>query len=155
MRWLVSVQARRSAAGSEGALDVDAGGGASATLTHDTTTAGHGAASAKVRVQSASPTNHHVSFIQEGIPVVLMEAMARGLPVISTFHSGIPELVIDRKTGLLVHERDADALSEKLEYLITHPEMQKKMGQEGRKYVEAHYDINKLNDRLLEIYQSL
>jgi len=64
---------------------------------------------------------------QEGIPVVLMEAMARGMPVISTFHSGIPELVIDGKTGLLVNEHDADALSEKLEYLITHPEMREKM----------------------------
>ena len=92
---------------------------------------------------------------QEGIPVVLMEAMARGLPVISTFHSGIPELVIDGKTGLLVNEHDADALSEKLEYLITHPEMREKMGQEGRKYVETNYDINKLNDRLVETYQEL
>jgi len=92
---------------------------------------------------------------QEGIPVVLMEAMARGLPVISTFHSGIPELVIDGKTGLLVNERDEDALAEKLKHLITHPEVRERMGQESRKYIENNYDINKLNGKLLEIYMEL
>ena len=92
---------------------------------------------------------------QEGIPVVLMEASARGLPVISTYHSGIPELVIDRKSGLLVQERNVNALAEKLEYLITHQEMQEEMGREGRKYVEENYDINKLNARLVKIYQEL
>ena len=90
---------------------------------------------------------------QEGIPVVLMEAMARGLPVISTYHSGIPELVQDGKSGFLVHERDVDGLAEKLEHLITHPEMRDQMGAEGRKYVEENYNIDKLNDRLVEIYK--
>jgi colanic acid/amylovoran biosynthesis glycosyltransferase len=90
---------------------------------------------------------------QEGIPVVLMEAMARGLPVISTYHSGIPELVQDGRSGFLLRERDIDALAEKLEHLITHPEMRDQMGAEGRKYVEENYNIDKLNDRLVEIYK--
>ncbi|OQX53652.1 MAG: colanic acid biosynthesis glycosyltransferase WcaL, partial [Candidatus Cloacimonas sp. 4484_209] len=59
---------------------------------------------------------------QEGIPVVLMEAQATGLPVISTFHSGIPEGVLDGKSGFLVPEKDVDALADRLEYLIEHPE---------------------------------
>ena len=92
---------------------------------------------------------------QEGIPVVLMEAMARGLPVISTYHSGIPELVQDGRSGFLVRERDIDALAEKLEHLITHPEMRDQMGAEGRKYVEENYNIDKLNDRLVEIYEEI
>jgi len=92
---------------------------------------------------------------QEGIPVVLMEAQAVGLPIISTWHSGIPELVIDGKSGFLVSERDVDALAEKLEYLIKHPEVWPEMGRFGRKFVEEHYDIKKLNKRLVEIYQNL
>lgn len=92
---------------------------------------------------------------QEGIPVVLMEAQATGLPIISTYHTGIPEVVVDGKSGFLVPERDVDALAERLEYLIEHPEIWPEMGKAGRKFVEEHYDINKLNNRLVEIYQKL
>jgi colanic acid/amylovoran biosynthesis glycosyltransferase len=92
---------------------------------------------------------------QEGIPVVLMEAQAAGLPIISTYHTGIPEGVLDGKSGFLVPERDVDALTEKLEYLIEHPEIWPDMGQYGRKFIEEHYDMNKLNRRLVEIYQNL
>jgi colanic acid/amylovoran biosynthesis glycosyltransferase len=91
----------------------------------------------------------------EGIPVVLMEALAQGLPVLSTQHSGIPELVQDGKSGFLVPERDVDALAEKLTYLIEHPEIWPEMGWSGRDYVERHYDINKLNDQLVQLYQRL
>jgi colanic acid/amylovoran biosynthesis glycosyltransferase len=92
---------------------------------------------------------------QEGIPVVLMEALAQGLPVLSTCHSGIPELVQEGQSGFLVPERDVDALAEKLEYLVEHPETWPEMGRAGRDYVEAHYDINILNDRLVQLYQRL
>jgi len=50
----------------------------------------------------------------EGIPIILMEAMACGLPVVSTYHSGIPELITNGETGLLVNEKDADAYFESL-----------------------------------------
>lgn len=92
---------------------------------------------------------------QEGIPVVLMEAMAAGMPVISTIHSGIPELVQDGISGFLVPEGDVDALAVKLTYLIEHPETWSEMGRAGRAFVENHYDIDKLNDRLVEIYREL
>jgi len=90
---------------------------------------------------------------QEGIPVILMEAMAMGLPIVSTQHSGIPELIQDSVTGFLVPERDVEALFDKLKYLVKHPEIWPEMGHHGRKYVQEHYDINKLNDRLVEIYR--
>lgn len=92
---------------------------------------------------------------QEGIPVVLMEALAKGLPVLSTQHSGIPELVQDGKSGFLVPERDVDALAQKLEYLIENSQLWSEMGHAGRKHVEDHYDIHQLNDQLVELYQKI
>jgi colanic acid/amylovoran biosynthesis glycosyltransferase len=92
---------------------------------------------------------------REGIPGAIVEALAWGLPVLSTRHSGIPEVIRDGESGFLVPERDADALAERLEYLVEHPEIWPEMGRKGRKFVEEHYDIDKLNDRLVEIYQGL
>lgn len=92
---------------------------------------------------------------REGIPVGLMEAMAVGLPVVSTYHSGIPELVKDGISGFLVPERDVDAFTKKLSYLIENPEKWTEMGLAGREYVENFYDINKLNDQLVDTYQNL
>ncbi len=92
---------------------------------------------------------------REGQALVLQEAQAVGLPVLSTLHNGIPEGILDGKSGFLVPERDVDALAERLEYLIEHPEIWPEMGKAGRKFVEEHYDINKLNNRLVEIYQKL
>jgi colanic acid/amylovoran biosynthesis glycosyltransferase len=91
----------------------------------------------------------------EGTPTVLMEAQACGLPLVSTRHSGIPEVVLDGKSGFLVPERDVDALSERLYFLITHPELWPEMGRAGRGFVEERYDIQKLNQRLAKIYNAL
>jgi colanic acid/amylovoran biosynthesis glycosyltransferase len=92
---------------------------------------------------------------QEGIPNAIKEAMATGLPVISTFHSGIPELVTDGLSGLLVPERDAAALADALTYLIRQPEVCKEMGQAGRRQVEQKFDTNSLNKELEELYLGL
>ena len=85
----------------------------------------------------------------------LKEAMAMGLPVISTHHGGIPELVEDGVSGFLTPERDADAIAAKLRDLIDHPEVWPQMGQAGRTRVEQNYDMNKLNDELIEVYERL
>ena len=90
---------------------------------------------------------------QEGIPNVVKEAMAVGLPVVSTLHSGIPELVDDGISGYLVPEKDSDALATKLEHLVTHPELWEQMGKAGRAKVEADYDIERLNDDLIRYYR--
>jgi len=91
----------------------------------------------------------------EGTPTVIMEAQACGLPVVSTRHSGIPEVVLDGKSGFLVPERDVDALTKKLQYLIEHPELWPEMGRAGRRFVEERYDIQKLNQRLVKIYEAI
>jgi colanic acid/amylovoran biosynthesis glycosyltransferase len=85
----------------------------------------------------------------------LKEAMAMGLPVIGTHHGGIPELIEDGISGFLVPERDDLAIANKLKYLIEHPKTWEQMGKAGRAYVESHYDMNKLNDELVEIYQQV
>jgi colanic acid/amylovoran biosynthesis glycosyltransferase len=92
---------------------------------------------------------------QEGIPGVIMEAFAQGLPVVSTRHAGIPEVVHDGESGFLVPERDVDALAKRIEDLIERPELRFSLGRNGRNFVEEHYDIEKLNDRLVEIYQDI
>lgn len=91
----------------------------------------------------------------EGIPVSIMEAMAMCLPVVSTIHSGIPELVCDSQSGFLVPERNIEVLSEKVEYLVTHPELCKEMGKKGKMIVEENFNINKLNKKLEKIFQEL
>jgi colanic acid/amylovoran biosynthesis glycosyltransferase len=92
---------------------------------------------------------------QEGIPVALMEALAQGLPVLSTQHSGIPELIQDGESGFLVREGDVDALAGRLEFFLVHPEIWSKMGRAGREHVEKYYNIDTLNDRLAGLYQEL
>jgi len=85
----------------------------------------------------------------------LKEAMAMGLPVISTWHGGIPELIEDGVSGFLVPERDAGAIAERLSHLIDRPELWPEMGKAGRDRVQEKYDINKLNDELVKIYRRL
>lgn len=92
---------------------------------------------------------------QEGTPTALIEALARGLPVVSTRHSGIPEIVRDEESGFLVDERDVGGLTEKLELLIRHPERWGGMGLAGRHRVEQEFDTTRLNDRLVELYRGL
>jgi colanic acid/amylovoran biosynthesis glycosyltransferase len=92
---------------------------------------------------------------QEGIPMVLHEAMASRLPVVSTRHTGIPELVYDGETGFLVPERDPEAIADKVSYLLKNPDRRHKMGERGRAQIEQYHDFDRQTDRLIEIYRSL
>lgn len=90
---------------------------------------------------------------EEGIPVALMEAMAAGMPVLSTYHAGIPELVEDGVSGFLVAERNTEALAGALERLLREPERWGAMGRAGRARVEAEFDSDRLNVRLEKMLQ--
>ncbi len=80
---------------------------------------------------------------REGIPVVLIEAMSSGVPIIASNISGIPELVLNEDTGLLVPPRDADALAKALERYYRDPVMRKHLGHSGRENVIGEFDLYK------------
>jgi colanic acid/amylovoran biosynthesis glycosyltransferase len=90
----------------------------------------------------------------EGQGLVLQEAQASGLPVVSTMHNGIPEGVLADKSGFLVPERDNEALAEKIIVLLQNEQLRKKMGEAGRKFVEEKYDMAIIVKRLNELYSS-
>ena len=92
---------------------------------------------------------------EEGIPNVLKEAMASGMPVVGTRHAGIPELVDDGISGWLVPERDEAQLAEALVRLAAEPERWPAMGRAGRAKVEREYDIHRLNDRFAALLETL
>ncbi|MBY0353849.1 glycosyltransferase [Candidatus Babeliales bacterium] len=92
---------------------------------------------------------------EEGIPNALKEAMAMGLPVVSTYHSGIPELVEHGISGFLAPEKDVAALSEHISYLVKNPDLWPAIGRAGRAKIEQEYEMNKENDKLEKILYSL
>lgn len=92
---------------------------------------------------------------EEGQGTVLAEAQATGLPVVSTHVGGIPESVVADGSAFLVPPRDVEALRDRLCHLIEHPEVWAEMGRCGRKHVEQNYDVEKLNDRLVQFYEDV
>jgi colanic acid/amylovoran biosynthesis glycosyltransferase len=92
---------------------------------------------------------------EEGLPTVIKEAMAVGLPVVATRHSGIPEIVIDGETGRLVAERDDEALAGAVRDLLAARERWGAYAASGRAHVEREYDIETLNDRLVELLRGM
>lgn len=86
----------------------------------------------------------------EGIPVALMEAMATGVSVISTIHSGIPELIKNGETGLLVPERDHIQLAAALKMIASGEADVTSMRIRAREFVEAHFNVRIEAKRLFE-----
>lgn len=79
---------------------------------------------------------------QEGAPVSIMEASASGLPVISTRHAGIPEIVLDDQTGWLVPEGDVDGMAQAMKRILEQPELGRKMGRLGHEHIRQHYNFD-------------
>ncbi len=75
----------------------------------------------------------------EGSPVAILEASLSGLPIISTYHSGIPDIVDDNKTGFLVREHDVNDMASKMKILLNDFQLAKKMGMHGKRFVKANY----------------
>lgn len=75
----------------------------------------------------------------EGTPNTILEACAAGLPVIATKHAGIPDVVVDGVTGLLVDERDVNGMAEAMVRLLQEPQLCRQMGAKGRARVQAGF----------------
>lgn len=91
----------------------------------------------------------------DGIPVALMEAMASGTPVVSTAVSGIPELVENGRTGLLVPPRDSGALADAIEQLLTDESLRERCVARARQKVRQEFDAETEGERLLGFIQSI
>lgn len=89
---------------------------------------------------------------KDGAPVAILEAQATGLPMITSYHADIPEVVVDGKNALLAPEKDMGALAKHLEYLVEHPDVWEDMGRAGREHVEQEYDVIVQVDKLEKIY---
>jgi colanic acid/amylovoran biosynthesis glycosyltransferase len=91
---------------------------------------------------------------KEGQALVLQEAQACGLPVISTYHNGIPDGVLDGKTGYLVPEKDVNSLYDAIKKLLLNSSLWMQMGKTGRDFVIQKYDMPIITLKLVELYQS-
>jgi glycosyltransferase involved in cell wall biosynthesis len=87
----------------------------------------------------------------EGTPVAILEAGASGLPVVSTYHGGIPDVVIDNETGLLVKERDVEGMAYQMHRLLSDPSFAATMGQAARRRINLHFSAGRGINRLWTI----
>ncbi len=106
---------------------------------------------------------HSLAFVQhsieardgdmEGTPVAILEASGAGLPIISTRHAGIPDVVEHIETGLLCKERDIDEMARNMSWILENRDKAKIMGQEGKKRVAKSFSMDAHIDRLTRIIE--
>lgn len=90
----------------------------------------------------------------EGTPLAILEASAAGLPILATKHAGIPDVIIDGETGLLVEEHDVKGMAENMLKLLKNTNIVKELGENGKKNIAENYTLDKhikiLNDLILK-----
>ena len=89
----------------------------------------------------------------EGISLTILEAMARGLPVVTTAVGGNPEVVVDGTTGLLVPAKNPAELAGAIRRLWNNPDQGRSMGQAGRRRAQEHFDIRKMIAEYERLYR--
>ncbi len=91
----------------------------------------------------------------EGLPNVLLEAMACAKPIVATSVAGVPEVVVDGFTGLLVPPKNPEALAKRISALLENEELMVKMGKEARKRVENNFSLTTQVDNFQALYSKL
>ena len=91
----------------------------------------------------------------EGLPLVIVEAMASGLPVVSTRVGGIDEVVQPGRTGLLLEAGDEATLAAQLAMLRAAPELAERLGQAGQQVARQRYSAERMVDEYLRLYARL
>lgn len=92
---------------------------------------------------------------KEGIPGAIIEAMAAGLPVVSTYHAGIPYIIENERTGLLVAEGEIESLKTAMERMAMDAALRYSIGQAGQRWAINHLDIKEKEKELEEIYDAI
>ena len=90
-------------------------------------------------------------YINETFGLVILEAMQQSTPVITTDVGGIPDIVIDGKTGLLVKQQDSSALAEKIKLLIDNKSLREELGKAGFEHFKQNFNIHKFESKMLSI----
>jgi glycosyltransferase involved in cell wall biosynthesis len=91
----------------------------------------------------------------EGLPLVVLEAMAHARPVVATAVGGTPEAVVDGETGLLVPPRDVDALTAALEHVVSDAGVRHDLGRAGRVRAGQLFAVEQMTGRVLEVYEDV
>lgn len=95
------------------------------------------------------------SFYREGVPKSLIEALASGLPIVTTDSVGCRDTVKEGENGFLVPTHNPSAIAAALKTLIENPELRRKMGEESRRIAERDYDVENVASVHLQIYDTL
>lgn len=93
-----------------------------------------------------------LSSIKEGLPYTILEAGYAGLPVIATTVGGIPEIIDDMKSGILIQSKKSDEIAHAVEFLIKHKNVQKEYGKKLQEKVRQEFTIEKMLEATLKIY---
>jgi glycosyltransferase involved in cell wall biosynthesis len=91
----------------------------------------------------------------EGLPLAILEAMACGKPVVATRINGVPEAVIDGRTGILVESGDEEAIAGAILRLLDQPGLARTMGDEARRVVEQHFSIDRFVRQVEDLYDDI
>lgn len=92
---------------------------------------------------------------REGFSMVVLESMAKGVPVVATRVGGNPEQIIDGKTGLLVDTGDSEALAEAMKRILSDSELARRMSLASRRRVEEEFSLSKMMKRTESIYEDI
>jgi glycosyltransferase involved in cell wall biosynthesis len=87
--------------------------------------------------------------------LAMLEAMSLGKPIVVTEVGGLPEVILDGQNGFLIRPRDAEALAEKIVFLIEHPNLALKVGAAGREHVKRKFSLSRMLEETKNIYTSL
>jgi glycosyltransferase involved in cell wall biosynthesis len=93
--------------------------------------------------------------LEEAFGLVFIEAGAHGKPTVSTEVGGIPDIIVQNETGILVPPRDSDALALAIIKMLENPEWTSQLGKNARERIVAHFSLEKMADRYLGVYEAL
>jgi glycosyltransferase involved in cell wall biosynthesis len=103
----------------------------------------------------AAPSRTAADGDTEGLPTTILEAASLGVPVVSTYHSGIPEAVTHEVNGLLGPEADAPALAANLRRLLTDTPLRHRLGDQAHRHAATHFDLHRQTRTLESLYAAL